>query len=339
MASLVSAYDRTWRATFDAVNTPILIADHDGKVLSSNRAALELTGLDESGITGRSLAQLGQREPWQTAARLIRSVTDERTDTAAETTDELGRTWDITISRTDEKFIVVLWSISAMVELQESLRRSETMSAMGALVAGVAHEVRNPLFGMSATLDSFAEELSQPGYVECATALRTEVNRLHKLMQELLEYGKPPTLDIHRCRLAAIVDAAIAHRSMPGVSVKTSIPDDLPDVLADRDRLQQVIENLVDNASRFSSSAQVTAAAVQQSGRDWVECRVEDSGPGFPPEDLHRVFEPFFSRREGGTGLGLSLVQRIIQDHSGRVFAENREEGGARVRMLLPCPK
>ena len=319
----------TWRATFDAVNTPILITDGSGRVAQANRATLELTGLDESQITGRNLSQLAAKEPWQTAARMIAA---KEANTAAETRDDLGRTWDITVTHSDGECILVLWSISGIVELQDSLRRSETMSAMGALVAGVAHEVRNPLFGMSATLDAFAEELSKPGYVECATALRTQVDRLHNLMNELLEYGKPSAPDIQRCKLATIVDNAIAQR---GVRVMTKIPDDLPDVLADRDRLQQVFENLIDNASRFSKSIQVTASA---SGR-WVECRVEDEGPGFAPEDLHRVFEPFYSRREGGTGLGLSLVQRIVQDHSGRVFAENREEGGARVRILLPCAK
>ena len=334
-----------WRGTFDAVNTPILITHRDGKVIRVNRATLELTGLDEFQIVGRKVSELSEHEPWQTAAQMIQFIADESAGTASETRDEHGRTWDITISHFPgsidqaEKYILVLWNITGIVELQESLRRSETMSAMGTLVAGVAHEVRNPLFGISATLDAFADELNQPNLLDCSSALRTEVTRLQKVMQELLEFGKPSTLDIQRGRLATIVDDAIAYRMLPGVSVATDIPEDLPDLFADRDRLQQVIENLIDNASRFSprgSPVHVSASVVQQSGRRWIECRVDDNGPGFPADELDRVFEPFFSRREGGTGLGLSIVQRIVQDHSGRVFAENRPEGGARVRILLP---
>src|SRR5436190_18152685 len=177
-----------WRATFDAVNTPIVITDRNGTVANANRATLELTGLDEPQIIGRNLTHLAGREPWQTAVRMISS---ERDSTGAETIDDLGRTWAITTTRSDGNCILVLWSISGIVELQESLRRSETMSAMGTLVAGVAHEVRNPLFGISATLDAFAEELSRPGYEECSAALRSEVQRLTHLMQELLEYGRP----------------------------------------------------------------------------------------------------------------------------------------------------
>ena len=332
-----------WRGTFDAVNTPIVITEQNGVVVRVNRAALELTGLGERQIVGRNVQDLGYSEPWQTAAQMIKYISDERSGTVAETRDELGRTWDITIAHfsgeESERYILVFWNITGIVELQESLRRSETMSAMGTIVAGVAHEVRNPLFGISATLDAFAEELSRPGYQECAAALRTEVNRLGKVMQELLEYGKPSTLNIQRGSLATIVREAIAYGKMPGVTIKTVIPADLPDLLADRDRLRQVIENLVDNASRFSpqgGSVHLVASVAEHFGRRWIECRVEDSGPGFPSEDLDRVFEPFFSRREGGTGLGLSIVQRIVQDHSGRVFAENRDEGGARVRILLP---
>ena len=334
-----------WRGTFDAVNTPILITHRDGKVVRVNRATLDLTGLDEFQIVGRNVSELAEREPWQTATQMIQFIADERAGTAAETRDDHGRTWDITVSHfpgspeQGDKYILVLWDISGIVELQESLRRSETMSAMGTIVAGVAHEVRNPLFGISATLDAFEQELNLPELKDCSSALRTEVSRLQRLMHELLEYGKPSTLDIQRGSLSMIVENAVAYRMLPGVSVAVDLPDDLPDLLADRDRLQQVIENLIDNASRFSprgSSVNVSASVVQNSGRRWIECVVEDSGPGFPPEELDRVFEPFFSRREGGTGLGLSIVQRIVQDHSGRVFAENRPEGGARVRVLLP---
>src|SRR5262249_34252189 len=154
---------------------------------------------------------------------------------------DLGRTWDITIAHfsgepnQSDRYILVFWNITGIVELQESLRRSETMSAMGTIVAGVAHEVRNPLFGISATLDAFAEELCQPGYEECAAALRGEVERLRKVMQELLEYGKPSTLNIQRGSLATIINEAISHRSLPGVRIVTVIPADLPDLLADRD--------------------------------------------------------------------------------------------------------
>jgi signal transduction histidine kinase len=240
----------------------------------------------------------------------------------------------------------VLWEITGIVELQESLRRNETLSAMGTLVAGVAHEVRNPLFGISATLDAFHEEMSQPGYAECGATLRQEVNRLVHLMQELLEYGKPAALSIERGNVNEVVGEAVESRRSAAdaaqVEIRNAMTAEMPALLMDPSRLRQVFENLIDNAIQHSDpgmKVHIDCNVVDHAGRQWVECRVEDEGPGFAPQDFDRVFEPFFSQREGGTGLGLSIVQRIVEEHSGRVVAANRPEGGGSIRVLLPLPE
>ncbi len=338
-----------WKETFDTVTTPILITERSGAIVRVNRAALELCRLTEQQLEGKQIEEISAGEPWQTAAQLITYIAGEPFGTTAETKDAGGRTWDIIVSRFSapndgaERFILVLWEITGIVELQESLRRSETMSAMGTLVAGVAHEVRNPLFGISATLDAFHEEMSQPGYAECAATLRQEVNRLIHLMQELLEYGKPPALTIERGDIREVIRQAVKSRRKAAqgamVEIRNEMTEAMPTLLMDRFRLQQVFENLIDNAIQHSEPGQVvriSGALIDHAGRHWVECDVDDEGPGFAPHDLDRVFEPFFTQREGGTGLGLSIVQRIVEEHSGKVFATNRPEGGGRIRVLFP---
>jgi PAS domain S-box-containing protein len=336
-----------WKQTFDNVRTPILVTDDGGAVLRANRAACELAGLDEEPILGRTILSLGEGEPWQTAAELVKYIAAGREGTSAETKDQRSRTWDLNIAHfrmrdhEAERFILVFWDITGVVELQESLRRSETMSAMGTIVAGVAHEVRNPLFGISATLDAYEEELSKPDYAPCAAALRTEVTRLKHLMQELLDYGKPGMLAIEKGSVANVLRHAIEGRSTRHSSVRiiTSIPASLPPLLMDGARLQQVFENLLDNAAEHSPSEGVVtirASVTEQAGRNWIECSVEDEGPGFDAEAVDRAFEPFFTKRQGGTGLGLSIVQRIVEEHSGKVFADNVPGGGAMIRVRLP---
>jgi signal transduction histidine kinase len=233
--------------------------------------------------------------------------------------------------------------VSARKELQESLRKSETMSAMGSLVAGVAHEVRNPLFGISATVDVLECGPDEPrGRAEYLGLLRSEVARLSRLMQDLLDYGKPPALTVVPCDITSILDAAIracaAEAREKEVVVALDVPPEVPALVVDGARMEQVFLNLVANAIHFSPrGGRVRVSASVAAGLDAaVDARVEDEGEGLTPGDIPRLFEPFFTRREGGTGLGLSIVQRIVEAHGGVVAAANRPSGGAAFRVRLP---
>jgi signal transduction histidine kinase len=337
-----------WRITFDAVNTPILIVLPDGVVARLNRSAKELLHREFREIIGQPLSSLTSDEPWITAARMV-EFGDLAAGATVETKDGVGRTWDISVARymTNDRItrrILVLWDISSVVELQESLRRSETMSAMGTLVAGVAHEVRNPLFGISATLDAFAEELERPELIEFGRNIGREVKRLTRLMQDLLEYGKLPLLSISSGSIMLSVQEAVRNsmRDAQAAEVTLSIEaeDGLPDVLIDAGRMRQVFENLISNGIQHSppgGSVRTVVRSAQRGGLAFIEARIEDEGSGFNPDDLDRIFEPFFTRREGGTGLGLSIVQRIIEEHAGTVEAGNRAGGGAVITLWLPA--
>ena len=325
-----------WKDTFDSLRIPILLTDTHGFVLRANRAACDLAGVP-------AMSRLGLGEPWNTARTLVARIGDCDAG-SSETVDEKGRTWELTISRFssahgETRCILALWEMTSVVELQESLRKRERISAIGAMLAGVAHEVRNPLFGISATLDAYDGELETASLREFGGTLRGEVQRLSQLMKELLDFGKPAVLQIESCGLAAAVNEAVARFVTRGVNIRTEIPETLPALVIDRARLRQVFENLIENATQHSapgSMVHIVAEPIEYGGRCWIECRVDDSGTGFIPDDVDRIFEPFYSRREGGTGLGLSIVQRIVQDHAGYVSASNRVGGGASVRLRLP---
>jgi signal transduction histidine kinase len=229
--------------------------------------------------------------------------------------------------------------------LQASLRRSETMSAMGALVAGVAHEVRNPLFGVSSTLDAmearFGDREEYRRYME---VLRGEIERLSDLMRELLEYGNPPGQALSPSSIAEVVTQALAVcgplAQHTRVAITNRVPEDLVPIMMQPSRMVQVFRNLIENALQHTppgGSVRLEAGEVADNGRRWVEFVVEDSGPGFETEDLARIFEPFFSRRQGGTGLGLSIVHRIVEEHGGQVSAANGFGGGAVLTVRLPA--
>ncbi|MFY9269409.1 MAG: ATP-binding protein, partial [Candidatus Manganitrophaceae bacterium] len=229
--------------------------------------------------------------------------------------------------------------------LQASLRRSETMSALGALVSGVSHEVRNPLFGITSTLDAMeARFREQKEYRPYLDVLREQSDRLSSLVQELLEYGKPLNPARVSGTLNEVISEAVRACALLArqrkVEIIDAIPMEMAPVLIDTPRLVQVFQNLLENAiQQVSPGGRVTLGAEEadQNGESWIQCTLQDTGPGFKPEDLPHIFEPFFTRRRGGTGLGLSIVQRIVEDHGGVVFAENHPEGGAVVTVRLPA--
>jgi len=257
--------------------------------------------------------------------------------------ESLRRSIEAMVRLLDRRYGELQQELVRRAEMEEALRRSELTSALGSLVGSVAHEVRNPLFGISAMLDAYAEEMSHPDLAEFSAGLRQQVTRLTQLMRELLEFGRPVPIVLTPADLQPVIAEAVAGRTNAardaGVTLHTALPDPLPEIEMDRGRMRQVLENLIDNAVQHAPAVRnVTIAAVEgvQGGRRWVECRVEDDGEGFQPRDLTRVFEPFFTRRERGTGLGLSIVQRIVEEHGGRVEAGNRPEGGAVITVRLP---
>ncbi len=230
------------------------------------------------------------------------------------------------------------------VELHAQLQRQETLSRVGALVAAVAHEVRNPLFAISSTLDAMRGRLGTSTEVAPHFAvLAAQVERLNVLMHDLLDYGKPAALQLEPSVAAEIVATALeltrAIAEQGEVRLTAHLGDALPALRADRRRLVQVLQNLVANAVQHSKKGQevevrVTTLPGEPAG---VEFLVLDRGPGFAAGEEARIFEPFYSRRSSGTGMGLALAHRLVHDHGGEITAANREGGGACLRVTIPA--
>jgi len=333
-----------WQLTFDAIDAPIVLIDAAGTITRMNRRALDLLEGDYADQIGRNVSSIADSPFWKTVAELVDKVRTRHLPSSRQLHD--GRVWDIAVTHfdsvegVDERLIVIARDVTGIVELQDSLRRSETLSAMGTLVAGVAHEVRNPLFGMSATLDAFETELSEGEHSEYLSAFRDQIGRLNSLMRELLEYGRSQRLTLIDGDFLSIVDEAIENTRPRarerGVQLRRCARRSLPPIAMDPQRLRQAVENLIENAIDHSPPGRTVAIAARVVAGPALVLTVSDEGTGIAPEDIPRLFEPFFTRRAGGTGLGLPIVRRIVEEHGGRIVLENRKKRGATARVTIP---
>jgi signal transduction histidine kinase len=345
LLTLIERKGVEWMMTFDSIELPIFLVTLGGAIARLNRAARNLAGGGYDDLVGRSMRSLGDFDPWTTINDIVAAVRDSGVSCTAQISRD-DRLWDVAASLLaaseleEQRVIVVLREITEIVRLQESVRRGEQLAALGELVAGVAHEVRNPIFGMGLTVDLLRERIhGDAAAEEMASDLQKWLVRLNGLMEKLLEYGKTWTVDLQPGRLEDVVNQAVdacASRAADARATIEVLGNGAEGVaLMDSARLVQVFENLIMNAVQHSQPGGCVTISFASDANE-IEYSVRDRGPGFREDDLPRIFQPFFTRRRGGTGLGLAIVQRITDEHGGTATAENHRDGGAVVRVKLP---
>jgi signal transduction histidine kinase len=334
-----------WSLTFDAIELPIFITSMEGVVRRMNRSARDLAGGDYAEALGQRVRAYGRHEPWTTLAACVDAVRDSGETCMAQAHDaESDRSWDITANsyRPGEeppRVILIARETTSIVRLQNAVKRGEQLSALGELVAGVAHEVRNPIFGMQITLEALETEMPRnPEILDLLTVMRRWLDRLNRLMESLLAYGRTWTIDLQPGTINDVLRHAVESTEQlaksAGIRVTLSV-ESRSLALMDQARLSHAFENLITNAMQHTGvGGGIEVSAYESDG--YIACVVRDHGPGFNPADLPRIFEPFYTRRRGGTGLGLAIVHRIVEEHGGIVRANNAPDGGAVVSVQFP---
>lgn len=251
---------------------------------------------------------------------------------------------------------LVIQDLSYQKKLEDEARRNQTLARLGGLVAGLAHEVKNPLGGIKGAAQLLAQRFAdQPEIGEYTGVMIREIDRLSRLVEQLLTLGAPPpptlvAVNIHKV-LHEVLALMRTELSAHGIAVRLQIDPSLPDVYGEEAQLTHVFLNLVKNAleaMRQGGSLTVTTrmetdfyilrrpvSAVRGSGK-FLRVEIADTGSGFALADLERVFEPFFTTKPRGSGLGLAICERIVAAHGGDIHAENARGGGAVVTVTLP---
>jgi signal transduction histidine kinase len=348
--SVIAALDEPWSRRYPTSVLQLAGADH------VVRAELELAVTDDDlrhlldGIRqGATFAAIGAvllalvlgvfvsnrittpvRELARGAAAIARGELDVRLEVKSRQ-DEL---WDLV--RAFERMV------EELERSREQLVLAERLAAWREIARRIAHEIKNPLTPIQMSIETMRRTRDRPDkfaeiFDEGTKTILEEVARLKRIVQEFSDFARAPKPELAPCDMAEVARGALSLYK-GAAPVRADLMPSLPPVLADRNQLQQVILNLLENARDAvarKGAGEIIVRARQAEGG--VELEVEDSGVGFSEAVREKLFVPYFTTKESGTGLGLAIVHRIVTDHGGRVSAHGEEGRGAKFTIVLPA--
>jgi len=344
-----------------AIDTGLITVDGGGRLAHMNEAARSLTGLAD-GLTGRPVLELLDRAApglggvvRRTAARRQAERRVELRVARPEGERVLGLRTTV-VDRDGQPWVtVVLQDITDVKQIEDLLRRAERLQAVAELGASLAHEIRNPLASIRSAVEQLAaDRLAADDRTVLRRLVLVESERLSRLLSDFMEFSRVEMrrwalLDIDSLLRGAIELVQQHPDRSPGTLIEYLASEERLLVHGDRDLLHRALFNLVLNAVQHSAPVGLVRVEVTRVGgaelpvgvevERPVRVRVVDSGPGVREEDVTRLFDPFYSTRAGGTGLGLALVHRAVEAHHGAILVEPHDGPGACFTMYLPAQK
>jgi signal transduction histidine kinase len=348
----VALYSPTGDVIFTNAAMSAFLAEHGSKPEVASLIEQSLAGRRDAGpISIMSEPPAGQAAAAETPERMLMTHAIE---------DNAGR------------FIgamLVVRNLGYLTQVHSTLNYSRKLAALGRLMAGVAHEVKNPLNAMTIHLELLKQKLTTrqlpapaavglsvgsadpasriadpvtrpPDVSKHLTVIQNEIRRLDEVVVGFLKFARPEELRLQPVKLADlisdVVTTAAPEAQKNGVQVKVECPATLPDVNADPGMLRQALLNLALNGCQAMQEGGTLRIGCRPAPRGKVEIDIEDTGVGIPPENLNRIFDLYFTTKETGTGIGLSMVYRIVQLHDGEVEVQSTPGAGTRFRLVFP---
>jgi two-component system sensor histidine kinase HydH len=323
----------------------LISVNREKKIVTLNRKAAEFLGAKEEDLKNKEISKVfginienllkekgGVLRDWELRVSNKEGTQIPLSLSAAPLKDE---------NEQEMGSVLLLRDLREIRDLQERVRRSERLASLGRLAAGVAHEIRNPLSSIRGFAQFFQNRFKgQEKEQEYAAVMVREVDRLNRVITELLDFARPkePHRESHNLQeileqTLKVLEPELAGRN---IGVEKKLDASLPRILADRDQLSQAFLNLMLNALESMEGEGKLRISLESEGASALTISIADTGKGIPPEDLERVFEPFFSTKRKGTGLGLAIVHQIVENHKGEIRVESREGEGTTFRITLP---
>ncbi|MCB2227243.1 MAG: PAS domain S-box protein [Desulfarculaceae bacterium] len=341
-----------FRTIVETAELGVVTINENHEVIYLNPAAEKMFGYDRAEILGGDLSPLIPSEHRERHRHYVERYVRTRRGKMIGHTAELeaerrdGTRFPVSISFSVAEvagsplMTAIFRDLSKEAGLEQKVKQSQRLAILGEMVATVSHEIRSPL----TLIGGFARQLEREDGLsgkgrDKVKIITKEVERLETILNELGDLSRPAKYNWRESDLSQVVEH-VAELMGPkleaaGVELSLNKDEELPRVMADNDRLSQVLINLINNAVQAAGEGAKVEVALMANGNG-VKLEVRDDGPGLDPAHLEEIFTPFFTTKSGGTGLGLPVARRIIEEHGGSIELANREGGGTIARILLP---
>lgn len=228
-------------------------------------------------------------------------------------------------------------SNQALEEANQVIIRQKILAEAGKFSLMIGHEIKNPLGIIKSSLDMLKKDMGLSSGNRMISFMDDEIQRMNRIIEEFLNFARPvnpsPRLTDMNRLISECGYGFGSEKGGQGDPVKVNLPEEACSLYVDPDLLIRAFRNIIKNAIE-NHGGEIVVSVLEEEGR-W-SCFFADQGPGIPEKDMDRIFEPFYTSRTQGTGLGLAFAEHVIRSHGGRIYAENREEGGARFVVTLP---
>ncbi len=333
--------------TFNTISDIFYVFDTDGKMLRWNRALLDVTGYEEHEIKGMRFAEFfGDPDRANVEAAITGAQEDGRFVIEAPIATKQGKQvlYEFAAASLQDAsnnpvgICGIGRDVTERNDLQQKLLRAERLGVLGEMAGSMGHEMRNPLNVIKTSAFYIRGKLTgaDPKVMNHLDRVERGVERADNIITDLLSYSRIGTSVLRETDMRLLVDSNVAELTVPeGIEVKVSIPDDLRQGWVDSAQYGQVLHNLLVNAFQAMPEGGVAEVALRVID-GYLETVVRDNGTGISAEDLPKVFEPLFSTKAVGTGFGLAVCRRIVEDHRGTIAIESEEGKGTTVTFRLP---
>ncbi len=330
---------RLQEALIEAVPLGIVVTDARGAILEMNRRAGELLSLTPTSAVGRRAREVFDFKEKEFELSPTRAEVDIVSEKKIIPADFSIRAADL--RRGEEQWVIVFSDLSPLKELQEKAERRRRLLALGEFAAGMAHEIRNPLGSLSGFLSLLKKKINslEPGeeLEKLLQKIQASYNRIDQLVENFLLYARKPEPELEKFNLKNFLQPLIDEFELPS-NIEFDYDISAADCLisANQPRLETALLNVLRNARQAVNESGRLEFKVTYTG-DRVKFIVADNGPGISPEKIDKVFDPFYSEKDEGLGLGLAIVHRIITEElDGDVFIDSEIEKGTEITLTIP---